>query len=88
MHSIAVLFLQVLQCFLAGVSNEVQFEAHAVEVLLLSLHVFAWKQEAEDIILSMDPIMLPDPLLEPMDGADEDAVCDFVASKLDLIFHV
>lgn len=55
-----------------------------MEVLLLSLHVFAWKQEAEDIILSMDPIMLPDPLLEPMNSADEDAVCDFIASKLDI----
>lgn len=28
--------------------------------------------------------MLPDPLLEPMNTADEDAVCDFIASKLDI----
>lgn len=34
---------------------------------------FGFVQEAEDIIRSMDPIMMDDPLLEPMD-TDEDRV--------------
>jgi hypothetical protein len=41
-------------------------------------------QEAEDIIRSMNPIMLPDPLAVPEVGLGEDMVCCVYSQDLSL----
>jgi hypothetical protein len=41
-------------------------------------------QEAEDIIRSMNPIMLPDPLAVPEVGLGEDTVCCVYSQDLSL----
>ncbi len=47
-------------------------------------HGFCMWQEAEDIIRSMNPIMLPDPLAVPEVGLGEDTVCCVLFTRFEL----
>ena len=40
------------------------------KLMTMTWQTFGFLQEAEDVIRSMDPIMMPDPLAEPMNTKD------------------